>query len=974
MEVPIIGSDAVQWIQISVSTALSPRHSPCAPPPQDAAGCIAVGGPSDYVIWRIHKDSSTVLEIMEWSFKREPPKFGLHIVFQDSLSPFACIFKHQMKNAAGHVYLLYVITTSGFAYLIKLKSPTAYQTGLVLHNNELIQLDISKNLLRLEQITTVAAAAGILCVGGQNGSILCFQLGQVDDSAQDFFFELKDGDAGLGRLWGLVARGKTSGAIRSLVTSEAYGKRLLFALHCDGSLRLWDLVDRCRVLNHCLASPELTGFGPMMLWVGEMDAKATDMSLAVLYRSLSEANLETVVLCSLNLGSSDVGGRTGNSVLQQKIPLEQGKVIDVKLCSNRLWVLKEGGAGFYDMFHADLESGTVCNYSLQEAYVADQLLQGSEYDVDDLILVHHFMYSFIKNEIAPSVSSLFVRRLLQPGIRQRLPLQEALESCKRHLSDSDFRSLTVEGLRKEILTVIESEGNGDNQISLSYEWKNFCSLYLQSWCHNNVPYGLLFDSSTGGIGLIRRHSMSLNRHLDDIEQLIYGMAMVDGDFSHLPAIWQQNIIDCEVLCGILKCTGSISRHLGKTSLALFYEALLKPSSVTFQFLVSRFLRILDTGYDLSVLKQSNSHLGLDSAWGKEHKYHNHHRKFALSILLSLQALRDKAGGWEKVLDVIEKYLNYLLPENFSLGEESGTRGTLYNVNTTLLVQSASQVALVQFEAARDLLLLLGYLVKIRGQVGIEAASVSRIQLQLTPRVQDITIQCFLLHWMSTTSAEAPPLEDFSSQLSSLHIDGKNENRAWEGRLGTGDLTLASILVFGYPCTSQDRISLCNGSLQSPDVLLSSVQKFISWILWGENSGKLPNLCSRAIALSSILLQHGQYGVLENLFITIDEHSNQQKLSSSTKSLDDEWRARLHLLGFCLLARARVGLQENLKEGQIGEAIRCFFRAASGEEVSQTLQELCFQTGLQLPGIIECINYKILFEGFSVVLFLNWCCS
>jgi hypothetical protein len=94
----------------------------------------------------------------------------------------------QMKNMAGHLYLLYAITTSGFAYLIKLKSPAAYKSGSVLASSELIQLDISKNLVRLEQITAVTAAAGILCIGGQNGSILCHQLGQLDVNAQGILY------------------------------------------------------------------------------------------------------------------------------------------------------------------------------------------------------------------------------------------------------------------------------------------------------------------------------------------------------------------------------------------------------------------------------------------------------------------------------------------------------------------------------------------------------------------------------------------------------------------------------------------------------------------------------------------------------------------------------------------------------------------------------------------------------------------
>lgn len=50
--------------------------------------------------------------------------------------------------------------------------------------------------------------------------------------------------------------------IRSLATSETHGKRLLFALHDDGNLRIWDLVNRSRIFIHCLGSSELSGTLP----------------------------------------------------------------------------------------------------------------------------------------------------------------------------------------------------------------------------------------------------------------------------------------------------------------------------------------------------------------------------------------------------------------------------------------------------------------------------------------------------------------------------------------------------------------------------------------------------------------------------------------------------------------------------------------------------------------------------------------
>lgn len=46
---------------------------------------------------------------------------------------------------------------------------------------------------------------------------------------------------------------------------------------------------------------------------------------------------------------------------------------------------------------------------------------------------------------------------------------------------------------------------------------------MDNWCNKNGPCGLLLDSSTGAIGLIRKSSVSLLRRLEDIELLAFGM-------------------------------------------------------------------------------------------------------------------------------------------------------------------------------------------------------------------------------------------------------------------------------------------------------------------------------------------------------------------------------------------------------------------------------------------------------------------
>lgn len=68
----------------------------------------------------------------------------------------------------------------------------------------------------------------------------------------------------------------------------------------------------------------------------------------------------------------------------------------------------------------------------------------------DLIVV-------LQDQTAYFISSIFLRRLLQPGVYQSAALRATVLDHKKYLSDYEFQSLTISGLKKEILTTIESE-------------------------------------------------------------------------------------------------------------------------------------------------------------------------------------------------------------------------------------------------------------------------------------------------------------------------------------------------------------------------------------------------------------------------------------------------------------------------------------------------------------------------------------
>jgi nuclear pore complex protein Nup160 len=199
-------------------------------------------------------------------------------------------------------------------------------------------------------------------------------------------------------------------------------------------------------------------------------------------------------------------------------------------------------------------------------------------------------------------------------------------------------------------------------------------------------------------------------------------------------------------------------------------------------------------------------------------------------------------------------------------------------------------------------------------------------------------------------------------------DGNN-SRSGSGRLGTGDLTLAELLIPSFLELAKVDPSPTQEAVPNPERLLLYASQYISWLLLGEDVDHPLSFSGRAISLSNILLQYGQYGNLEVIWFEVGKHpvdffgygdllvfqkpycldlwglfdgqsflmaiehfSSQQTLSEGVRTVDGHWCARLHLLGFCLLACACTGLQNSEKEKRIGEAIRCFFQFVSDSSV------------------------------------------
>nr|CAB3448831.1 unnamed protein product [Digitaria exilis] len=446
--------------------------------------------------------------------------------------------------------------------------------------------------------------------------------------------------------------------------------------------------------------------------------------------------------------------------------LTQGKLVDLKMGKDKLWILKESGSMLYEIlqYQYDTKTANICSYVLQEDTISEQLFQSSDNALDDLVWTADSMFS-LQEQAFTFISSMFLRRLLQPGVNHCSALRETLLEHKRFLSDSEFQSLTANGLRKEILSIIEQEGSPQTASATAYHWKRFCARYLHNWCWNNKPYGLLLDTNNEVFGLIRKGSFSLFRCLESVEMLIYGSSDELHNIGDLGMSLLDDKSDSELLNEVLRCMGHIHHLVGRSSAALYYESLIS-SVISSDEIASQIVKTLETGFSPQSSSSLITLLGRDAYVERRQAAHKSQRKFSVEMLLSFHKLQSRSTSWSVVFDVVEKFMKCL---NTNINTQDYESKRVCNVNSVLLVQATSQVARTMFECTFDLFLFLSYLVGVGGQVSLLQGDVARIKLKLFPMIQDILGQWVVLHFVGISPTSPPTIEDFSYQLSSLQL-------------------------------------------------------------------------------------------------------------------------------------------------------------------------------------------------------------
>ncbi|XP_052109243.1 nuclear pore complex protein NUP160 [Arachis duranensis] len=691
------------------------------------------------------------------------------------------------------------------------------------------------------------------------------------------------------------------------------------------------------------------------LWVGQFDPVLSEITLSISYNHGLDEELEMISLVY------HFWGRNGFSMHPsvQNITLKEAQCLDVKITLDRIWILKDDELVSHMLTTNNREQVEAFSYALQEEEVAEQLFQSSEHQADEILQIACSIFSSSKEDVVPFVSSIFLRRLLLPGVHHNVALHATLAEYSRHLPESELQALTADGLKKEVLSLIEHEV-GSGKLSGLHSWKRFLTRYFCNWCKNNAIYGLLVDSSTHAVGLIRKSSVSIFRSLEYFERILEGSSDEVDRLTRVLDLVDDDL-DYEIVVELFRCVMSFSQQLGKTASSIFYESVLTPPVISSEDIVHCIVKILETGSCISGPTE------------KELMDHKSLRKLSAEMFLSVQSLYEKASGWNRILNVIEGFSKLLLPRKTAQKFHTEVSS---NINSSIIVHATYQISKVMFESAWDFLLFSSYLVDIGGQVHLSHDDITRIQREIVPMLlQEIIFGWLIINFFAITPSAPATTEDVNSKLSSLHIDCNTGKQLWNEKLGRHDNTLAFILLLNVSSSSTDHGHLLERfpNMQSFGDMMSD---FISWIRWGQ-SRDFSMLPSCSIDLAFILFKHGQYEAVEQLLMMVEAHLLTQKTSRSSEESDGGWCIRHHLLGCCLLAQVQCGLHTTQKDIKVFDAIRCFFRSSSGKGASEALQSLPEDVGIPYLGFSGCASmaaWKLQYYQWAMQLFERYSIS
>ncbi|EFN52609.1 hypothetical protein CHLNCDRAFT_138668 [Chlorella variabilis] len=347
------------------------------------------------LVWQLEGGAPSQLRLQEVSVCEERREGGARLRFAAPLLPAVSCTESAQHGGT----LVAVVSADGALHTIRHSSSQAAGGASLLRQLQapgaVTSVPLAPLFQRAGEPTALLEVGGVVCVGTQEGNLVCLPAGSTD--AADAFVLAPT--SGFGKMLGGFFGRPTGQAVRQLLELRFMDRRLLAAIHEGGQLRLWDLPTRRLVHSADLLPASMSGeWVPTLARLTAEPLDASTSILLVYFSPSEEASPEAGMLTTYEVfleqrgegaykASQPAGPRRGPGVLVELGPRLQGSVHrlhdlvleNVALHTVGAWLLYEDAQGRRRVDCVSLAfQGGAPESATQVTLLEEQLLDGCQ--------------------------------------------------------------------------------------------------------------------------------------------------------------------------------------------------------------------------------------------------------------------------------------------------------------------------------------------------------------------------------------------------------------------------------------------------------------------------------------------------------------------------------------------------------------------------------------------------------------------
>ncbi|XP_040564442.1 nuclear pore complex protein Nup160 [Lepeophtheirus salmonis] len=350
----------------------------------------------------------------------------------------------------------------------------------------------------------------------------------------------------------------------------------------------------------------------------------------------------------------------------------------------------------------------------------------------------------------------YLKQLFHPGRFSIQTLTKTIGIYRRCLNNTLMNEyISIARLREEVCAAVEAEIQNqvtdyeisdEEYIALSHSaWARFYSCATQYHQAGLKPMGLVCDSHSGMVCIVKKSCISFVRSVDALEHLVLKNGIISVDAEDL-------FYDTQVLCEDVALAQDVISLMRAISLV---------SSVVTDMMSDEFFNSLHLL--VSPEKVAEACATAILVGDEDHPNLN----FTQELSARLQQVKDIGKALE-ILIRISELDNGIVSHSDGIFEKTSVVFSS-PMGISIVAESLHQTTRIRFHLARDLIILLQLILTCGSTMGISPKAFVMIHSTFLPR-SVVMVHCyFILLWLNETTVTPPPPNSLEQGLRQMNV-------------------------------------------------------------------------------------------------------------------------------------------------------------------------------------------------------------